>query len=240
MKRRPRTAAPRKDSGEIVMTNRRNALALLGLTAVGTLGATVLPSAQTPAARPAAPAMPRRERMRRHFPNVPLQTHDGRTVRFYDDLVKGKKVIINFTYSHCTNTCPATSSNLSKVQDLLGDRVGKDVFFISLSLDPDRDTPEVLKEQAKLVKARKGWTFATGRREDIDTIRRELGLYDSPDFRDHMGLLTFGNEPEGKWGATPSLDKPSNILYTVLRRVDPFKYSEWPASSAPAVKGSEQ
>jgi protein SCO1/2 len=219
------------------MTDRRRALALLGLTAAGAMGAAALPAAQAPAPRPAAPMVSRRDRMRRHFPNVPLQTHDGRSVRFYDDLVKGRKVIINFTYTHCTNTCPTTSANLAKVQALLGDRVGKDIFLISLSLDPARDTPEVLKQHAAQVQAGPGWTFATGRAEDIDRIRRALGLYDSPDFRDHMGLLTFGNEPEGKWGATPSLDKPSNILYAVLRRVDPFKYTEWPAKAA-AAKGA--
>jgi protein SCO1 len=222
------------------MTDRRNALALLGLTAVGVVGATMLPAAQVAGPAPAAPLRSRRDRMRRHFPNVPLQTHDGRSVRFYDDLVKDKKVIINFTYINCSNTCPTTSANLARVQEMLGDRVGRDMFLVSLSLDPERDTPAALKAHAEKFKARAGWTFATGRQEDIDAIRRELGLYDSPDFRDHMGLLTFGNEPEGKWGATPSLDKPRNILYAVLRRVDPFKYTEWPASAADAVKGTER
>jgi protein SCO1/2 len=226
------------------MTERRKVLALAGLTAAGAMAAAALPAAQGLAApralRPPAPRVPRRDRMRRHFPNVPLQTHEGRWVRFYDDLVKGKKVIINFTYTHCTNTCPRTSANLARVQDLLGDRLGRDVFLISLSLDPERDTAEVLKAHAAMVKARPGWTFATGRREDIDNIRRELGLYDSPDFRDHMGLLTFGNEAEGKWGAVPSLDKPRNILYAVLRRVDPFKYTDWPVRSAAAEEGGDR
>jgi protein SCO1/2 len=213
------------------MHDRRKALAFLGAGAVGALATAVArPAAQAPSRDlTLAKEIPRAEQMRRYFPNVPLQTHEGRAVRFYDDLVKGRKVIINFTYTGCTNTCPRTTANLARVQDLLGDRVGKDIFFISMSIDPENDTPEKLKAYAERFHARPGWTFATGKIEDIDSIRRRLGLYDSPDLTQHMGLLTFGNEPEGKWAATPALDTPKNILYYVLRRVDPFKYTVWPS-----------
>jgi protein SCO1/2 len=212
------------------MHDRRKALAIFGVGAVGALAAAVArPSAQAPPGDlPLAKEVPRAEQMKRYFPNVPLQTHDGRSVRFYDDLVKGRKVIINFTYTGCTNTCPRTTANLARVQALLGERVGKDIFLISMSVDPDNDTPEKLKAYAERYHARPGWTFATGRIEDIDAVRRRLGLYDSPDFTQHTGLLTFGNEPEGKWAATPALDTPKNIVYYVLRRVDPFKYTPWP------------
>jgi hypothetical protein len=89
----------------------------------------------------------------------------------------------------------------------------------------------VLKTYAQSFNARPGWIFATGQIEHITSIRRRLGLYDGPDYTQHMGLLTFGNEPEGKWAATPALDKPQNILYYVLRRIDPFKYTPWPQSA---------
>ena len=225
------------------MNDRRKALALFGLGAFGAAAATALKAAPALAGTPVTPvSTSRRDRLRQHFPNVALRTHDGRTVRFYDDLVKDRKVIINFTYVNCSNSCPTASANLGRVQKLLGDRVGRDIFMISLSLDPERDTPEALKEYAEKWKAGPGWTFATGRQEDIDAIRRKLGLYDSPDFTNHMGLLTFGNEPEGKWAATPALDKPDKIVAAVLRRVDPFKYREWPrvgtrASAAPGESG---
>jgi protein SCO1/2 len=206
-------------------------MAFLGLNAAGLLvgGARSVFADVAAAPMPPAREAPRSERMKRHFPNVPLQTHDGRSVRFYDDLVKGKKVIINFTFTTCQNTCSATSSNLARVQRMLGERAGRDVFFVSLTLDPEHDTPEILKQYAETVRAQPGWTFATGRAGDIDDIRRRLGLYDGPDFTRHMGLLTFGNEPEGKWASTPALDTPRNILYSVLRRVDPFVYTPWPA-----------
>jgi protein SCO1 len=222
------------------MNDRRKALALFGLGALGAAAATALKAAPAMAAPMIPPASTaRRDRLRRHFPNVSLRTHDGRTVRFYDDLVKDKKVIINFTYTNCSNSCPTSSANLAKVQRLLGDRVGREIFLLSLSLDPDRDTPEALKEYADKWKAGPGWTFATGSRQDIDAIRRQLGLYDSPDFTDHMGLLTFGNEPEGKWAATPALDRPEKIVYAVLRRVDPFKYSDWPRTTQASATAGE-
>jgi protein SCO1 len=226
----------------MTMTDRRTALAYLGLNTVGALVAAAVPSGAQSITSDlrAAQEKPLAEQMKRFFPNVPLQTHEGRSVRFYDDLVKGRKVIINFTFTSCTGTCPRTSANLARVQEILGDRVGRDIFLVSISIDPERDTPDALKAYAETFGARPGWTFATGRREDVDSIRRHLGLYDNPDFTQHMGLLTFGNESTGKWGAAPALDKPENILYFVLRRVDPFKYTPWstePSSVIPSGSG---
>jgi len=224
---------------------RRDAFAFL---AAGLAAAAVAPAALALNAAPddtgestapdGSPAA-RSARLRRHFPNVPLRTHDGRDVRFYDDLVKGKKVLINFTYTNCTQTCPRTTENLRRVQELLGDRVGRDIFFVSLSLDPDRDTPEALQMYAAHNGARAGWTFATGSREHIDNIRRRLGLYDNPDFTQHMGVLTFGNEPQGKWAATFALDKPENIVFNLLRRVDRFSFVPWPEARPVAAPSRE-
>lgn len=214
--------------------DRRHVVASLAAGVAAAALAPVAARGERPAAEPAI-------KFRRYFPNVPLRTHDGRAVRFYDDLVKGKKLLINFTYTNCEQTCPLTTANLRKVQQMLGERMGKDIFIVSLSLDPDRDTPETLKMYAEHNGAGPGWTFATGSRKDIDNIRRRLGLYDNPDFTQHMGLLTFGNEPEGKWAATYALDKAENIVFNVLRRVDPFKYSPWPEKPAKGlpVPGSQ-
>ena len=230
---------------DIAINNRRQALLLLGLNAAGACATGLVHAAAesderssaAPDARPAEAVDARSERMRRHFPNVPLQTHDGRSVRFYDDLVKGRKVIINFTFTSCTGTCPRTSGNLARVQEMLGDRIGRDIFIVSLSIDPEHDTPAALAEYARTFDARPGWTFATGKIDDINSIRRRLGLYDTDDITQHMGLLTFGNESDGRWGATPALDAPKNILYYVLRRVDPFQYTVWPTVSPRASAG---
>ena len=81
-----------------------------------------------------------------YFPNVPLITHEGRTVRFFDDLIRDKVVVISFIYTHCPDACPLETAKLAEVASLLGERIGKDVFFYSISIDPKRDTPEVLRE----------------------------------------------------------------------------------------------
>ncbi|MGB7620739.1 MAG: SCO family protein, partial [Terriglobia bacterium] len=103
-----------------------------------------------------------------YFPNVPLITQDGKTVHFYDDLLKGKLVAIDLIYTHCKDACPLETARLAQVQKMLGDRVGKDIFFYSISIDPKRDTPEVLKEYAEKFHVGPGWTFLTGKEEDIE------------------------------------------------------------------------
>jgi protein SCO1/2 len=172
-----------------------------------------------------------------YFPDVTLTTQDGKDVKFYD-LIKGRTVAIDLIYTNCQYACPIETSKLARMQQILGDRMGRDVFFVSISIDPEHDTPAVLDQYARTFNARPGWTFATGRLDDINAIRRRLGLYDTDDITQHMGLLTFGNEPEGKWAATPALDTPKNILYYVLRRVDPFKYTVWPTVTSAAAAGS--
>ena len=109
-----------------------------------------------------------------YFPNVPLTTHDGKTVHFFEDLIKDKVVVINFIYTHCPDTCPLETAQLVQVQKIMGDRVGKDVFFYSISIDPERDTPEVLKEYRERFKAR--WTFLTGDKQDIIICAGQVGV----------------------------------------------------------------
>ena len=111
-----------------------------------------------------------------YFPNVPLTTHDGKTVHFFDDLLKDKVVAVNFIYTHCPDTCPLETAQLVQVQNIMGDRLGKDVFFYSISIDPERDTPEVLKAYAKRYKADlSGWKFLTGTTRDILVVATQYG-----------------------------------------------------------------
>src|SRR5688572_32235559 len=78
------------------------------------------------------------------IPNVTLTTHEGAQVRFYDDLVKGKIVAINLIYTTCQYACPLETARLAQVERLLGDRMGRDIFFYSITIDPGHDTPAVL------------------------------------------------------------------------------------------------
>ena len=160
-------------------------------------------------------------RLARHFPNVPLRTQDNRDVRFYDDLVKGKVVLINFMFTTCTSLCPRSTANLVKVQELLGDYADRDVFLVSISVDPDHDTPAVLKRYAERYHTRPGWTFVTGKREDVDLIRRGLGVRDNDDQSQHTGMLIYGNEAFGRWASTPVMQSPATLAAIVLRVVDP-------------------
>ncbi|HEY5774483.1 MAG TPA: SCO family protein, partial [Xanthomonadales bacterium] len=135
-----------------------------------------------------------------YFPNVELTTQDGETVYFFDDLIKDKVVVINFIYTSCPDTCPLETAQLVKVQSLLGDRVGNDVFFYSITIDPDTDTPEVLREYRERFRAQ--WTFLTGKNEDIIELRRKLGLY-IDEIQDgsnnHNVSMIIGNQATGQW-----------------------------------------
>jgi protein SCO1/2 len=144
-----------------------------------------------------------------YFPNVPLTTHDGKTVRFFDDLLKDKVVAVNFIYTHCPDTCPLETAQLVQVQNIMGDRLGKDVFFYSISIDPERDTPEVLAEYRDRFKAK--WTFLTGKKSDIIEIRRKLGLY-IEEIQDgsnnHNVNMIIGNQTTGRWMKRSPFENP--------------------------------
>ncbi len=166
------------------------------------------------------------ERIRKNLPNIQLYTQDNQPVRFYDDLVQGKIVLIYFMFTTCQGICPGVTANLVKVQDLLGDRFGRDIFLIGITLQAQTDTPKLLKQYAELYEVKPGWTFVTGKYEEIEKLRRKLGVYDpdpvvDADIYSHAGLLTFGNESTGRWAALPGLLKPKDIVEAVLRITRP-------------------
>ena len=153
-----------------------------------------------------------------HFPNVTLTTHDGTQVRFYDDLIKGKIVAINLIYTTCKYACPLETARLAQVQKLLGDRMGRDVFFYSITIDPEIDTPAVLKQYAEQYRAGPGWLFLTGKKEDIDLISRKIGLYSAPNPANpdgHKPYLLIGNEATGQWMRQSGMDNAGYLATTI-------------------------
>src|SRR6266568_5067786 len=153
-----------------------------------------------------------------YFPNVPLRTQDGTTVRFYDDLLKGKAVAINLIYTSCKDECPLETARLVQVQRLLGDRVGKDLFFYSISIDPERDTPAVLKAYAEKFHVGPGWLFLTGKEDDIKLVAKKLGLSRRRDAltRDgHSASLMIGDESGGQWMRNSAVDNPQFLAATI-------------------------
>jgi protein SCO1 len=153
-----------------------------------------------------------------YFPNVPLVTQDGKKVRFFDDLIKGKVVAINFIFTGCSEACSMETARLRDVQDLLGDRMGKDVFFYSISIDPDNDTPEALKHYADKFKVGPGWTFLTGKNADITLLRDKLGLNIPPVVNgksDHELSLIVGNQATGRWMKASPFEHPKILATTI-------------------------
>src|ERR1051325_8225502 len=145
-----------------------------------------------------------------YFPDVTLTTQDGKQVKFYD-LIKGKIVAIDLIVPNRQYSCPLETARLARMQQLLGDRMGREVFFISISIDPEHDTPAALKAYAAKYDAGPGWTFLTGRMSDIDLLSKKLGLWSDPaQTQDgHMPMLLVGNETTGQWMRTSALDNPA-------------------------------
>lgn len=215
------------------MTESRRTFSLRGLDLVpfisDAMRAELLASARLAAGMPGtgSPA----DQKARYFTEAEFRTQDDRPVRFYTDLLQGKKVLINFMYRECSNTCPRTTANLVAVQRAFGDRAGRDVFFISISLRPDVDTPALLKAYAAEHGCGPGWSFLCGATKDVDVLRRKLGLADNPDITQHVGLLTFGDEPAARWGTTNALAAPEHILWVVKNRIDGWGAEPWPPRS---------
>jgi len=180
-------------------------------TATGVLAGAAMLAAI--ALRPAVAAADNKRWGANYFPDVVLTTQNGDAVHFYD-LIRDRIVAIDLIYTNCQYACPLESARLSRMQQMLGDRMGRDVFFISISIDPEHDTPEVLKAYAAKYDAGPGWIFLTGKTADIDLLSRKLGLWSDPKATQdgHTPMLLIGNETTGQWMQTSALDNPQ---YTV-------------------------
>lgn len=169
----------------------------------------------------AIPALAARPQSREYLPNVALQTHLGKEVRFYDDLVKGNKVVVfNMIYTACKNICPPNTANLIHVQKMLGSRMGRDIFFFSITLQPEIDKPRDLQAYATRYGIAPGWTLLTGRRKEVDIVRKTLGFVDPDPAVDeslerHTGMLRIGNAGIDRWSMMPSLLTPQQIVKSI-------------------------
>ncbi|MET0675276.1 MAG: SCO family protein [Bradyrhizobium sp.] len=181
-----------------------SAMALVAVAVVATPGAA---SAQT------------RQWNEGYIPNLAVQTQDGKTVHFYDDLIKDKIVIISFIYTSCTDICPLTTARLTQLEEKLGDLVGRDVFFISMTVDPKRDTPERLKQFSDAFQTGPGWTFVTGSPDDIRAINYKFGER-SQILSEHRNQIVLGNDTTGEWQRDSAFSDLNRLDMTV-RSLDP-------------------
>ncbi len=176
----------------------------------------------------------------RRIPNVPVITHQNHTVRFYDDLIKGKHVLINFMYASCPDSCPLQTANLALVQKALAPRVGKDIFMYSITLDPAHDTPAVLKAYSERFNVGPGWSFLSGTEQDMELIRRRLGFVDpdpivDKDKASHIGVVLYGNDRLDRWAGCPAMSRSVDIAEYVLWMEDRRKeLRPWDGISRPA------
>ena len=203
---------------------------LLGLAAIAPLAGAFVSTEAAAATRGADADVQSQARagiQRAHLPNVTLVTQDGKRVRFYDDLVTDRIVAINFFFGHCEEVCPLVTANLVKVQKLLGDRVGRDIFMNSITLKPEEDTPDDLQKYMKRFNARpEGWTFLTGQGIDIENLRKALGFtYPEPaidrDKTQHIGNVRYGNEPLMLWAACPGMAHAPFIAESISWMIRP-------------------
>jgi protein SCO1/2 len=157
------------------------------------------------------PSAPTRSVAEKYFSDVELIDQDGQKVRFYSDVLKNKIVAINTFFTTCTNICPPMNRNFEKMQDALGDRLGKDVFLVSITVDPETDTPTRLKEYGSRFHARPGWMFLTGKKENVDWALYKLGQYvETKDA--HTSIFIIGNEPKGLWKKAFGLAKSEELI----------------------------
>jgi protein SCO1 len=164
------------------------------------------------------------------IPNVLLRTHEGKEVRFYEDLVRGRQVLINMMYAHCEAFCPAITTRLVEVHQALASRMGRDLFMYSITLKPQEDDPAALKSFARMHGALlPGWTFLTGDAHDIETLRFALFRHNhiklDLDPASHTGKLRIINDATNRWVHVA----PLASMYTVLQHIswaDPPKSFE--------------
>ena len=162
---------------------------------------------------------------RGRIPDVPLVTHEGRKVRFHSDLVRGRVVFVSMMYAQCSERCPPMTQALRRVQDALGDRVGRDVFMYSISLLPEQDRPEDLAAYRRQHGVGPGWTFLTGVKADVERLRVAMGFYDpdpkaDADIGQHIGAVRIGNDALDRWCMTPIVNEAHFILEAFMA-VDP-------------------
>jgi len=149
-----------------------------------------------------------------NIPDIELLDQNGRKIHFYTDLVKGQTVVINFIFTTCTTICPPLGATFARVQKELGDKAGRDVRFISISVDPATDTPERLKAWGAKFHAAESWTFVTGNKPQVDELLRALGA-SSARREDHSPTILIGNDAHGTWTRTYGLAHTSQLVQII-------------------------
>lgn len=174
-------------------------------------------AATAPQAAPGAEVSPGERRARAveaardYFTDVELVNQHGEPMRFYSDLIRGKVVVINTIFTTCTGICPLMSRSFEKLQERAGERMGDDVHLVSITVDPETDTPERLREFGERFHAGDGWYFLTGDPDDLEQVLGRLGQWvETPET--HQGIVLMGNDRTGLWKKAFGLASSQELL----------------------------
>ncbi len=165
-------------------------------------------------AKPAVQKTPEPSAAAKYFSETILTNQNGEKLRFYSDLLKDKVIVINTFFATCQGSCPVMTRNLANLQNALGDRFGKDIYFISITVDSAIDTPASLKAYARKFNAKPDWNFMTGDEKDVDLVLKKIGQYVEQK-ADHLNIFVIGNERTGLWKKAFGLAKSEELLTVV-------------------------
>jgi len=176
--------------------------------------------AKAPPAAEHVKAVDHEAESRSYFTDLELVTQDGETVRFFSDVLKDWVVLINFVFTHCEDACPMATQKLLKVSAMMGEEIGRSVRLVSISIDPERDSPAAMKKFAKTQGAdQDGWLFLTGAPANVNQVVRKLGQYTS-DVESHSTLILAGNVNKRHWVKVTPMMQPPIIMETLHRLMD--------------------
>ncbi len=164
------------------------------------------------------------------IPDVVVVDQDNHKLHFYRDLVQGKTVAINFIFTTCTTICPPLTANFAKVQKTMLERNENDLHLISVSVDPEGDTPKRLKSYAEMFHAQPGWTFVTGKRADLEQIWKAFNIYLGSK-QDHPATVAIGNDPQHVWTYASGLTSAGKLINVIASTMDSSGHTT-PASAA--------
>jgi protein SCO1 len=149
------------------------------------------------------------------LPDVEVQDQNGRKLKFYSELVKGRKVVINFIYTSCKAVCPMSGDHFAKLQKTLGDKLGRDVFLISVTTDPEVDSPDRLKTWSKRFNPSPGWTLVTGSRKEISSLLLVL-TGDGTQTGYHVPAICLIDDLKKSHRWTYGLSDPAEIMRMII------------------------
>ena len=153
------------------------------------------------------------------IPDSIVVDQNNRKLHFYSDLIKGKTVAINFIFTTCTTICPPLTANFAKVQKLMREKGVQDVQLISVSVDPETDTPQKLKSYAEMFQAGPGWTFVTGTRAELEPLWRAFSVYTS-NKQDHPATVVIGNDAQHTWAYASGLTSAGKLAAVIESVLD--------------------